>query len=35
MVPGHIPSAKNIPWSKTVREDDGTTTTYTWELTRN
>jgi thiosulfate/3-mercaptopyruvate sulfurtransferase len=23
MVPGHIPSAKNIPWSKTVREDDG------------
>ena len=24
MVPGHIPSAKNIPWSKTVREDDGT-----------
>jgi thiosulfate/3-mercaptopyruvate sulfurtransferase len=24
MVPGHVPSAKNIPWSKTVREDDGT-----------
>ncbi len=22
--PGHIPSARNIPWSKTVREDDGT-----------
>ncbi|HVL82255.1 MAG TPA: sulfurtransferase [Actinomycetota bacterium] len=22
--PGHIPTAKNIPWSKTVREDDGT-----------
>ena len=24
MVPGHVPSARNIPWSKTVREDDGT-----------
>jgi thiosulfate/3-mercaptopyruvate sulfurtransferase len=22
--PGHVPSAKNIPWSKAVREDDGT-----------
>jgi thiosulfate/3-mercaptopyruvate sulfurtransferase len=24
MVPGHVPSARNIPWSKTVREDNGT-----------
>jgi thiosulfate/3-mercaptopyruvate sulfurtransferase len=24
MVPGHVPSARNIPWSRTVREDDGT-----------
>jgi thiosulfate/3-mercaptopyruvate sulfurtransferase len=24
MVPGHVPSARNIPWSKTVREEDGT-----------
>jgi thiosulfate/3-mercaptopyruvate sulfurtransferase len=22
--PGHVPTAKNIPWSKSVKEDDGT-----------